>query len=134
MVDRGGSVDVMLGLPSGVAAHDLSISGGADALRVTAHGQPQPLLEVLQLYSTVDPERTRHQVEDGRLVITLHKRDPSSAWTSLHAAREERQDQQVSVQQLLRRHLSVTCVASTGSPSDAAAVLGQAQILPCQVR
>jgi hypothetical protein len=96
MVDRGASVDVMLGLPPGVADHELSISGGADALRVAAHGQPQPLLEVLQLYSTVDQERTRRRVEDGRLIVTLHKRDPSLAWTSLHAVREEQQEQQVS--------------------------------------
>ena len=100
MVDRGDSVDIMLGLPSDTADHDLSISGGADALRVVLHGQSQPLLEVLQLYSTIDPEQTRHRVEDSRLTVTLHKRDPSLAWPSLHAVREEQQDQQVSAHRL----------------------------------
>jgi hypothetical protein len=95
MADRGDSVDIMLGLPSDTADHDLNISGGADALQIVLHGQSQPLLEVLQLYSTIDPEQTRHSVEDGRLTVTLHKRDPSLAWPSLHAVREEQQDQQV---------------------------------------
>ena len=103
MIDRGDSVDIMLGLPSDTADDDLSISGGADALRVVLHGQLQPLLEVLQLYSTIDPEQTRHRVEDSRLTVTLHKRDPSLAWPSLQAVREERQDQQVGVHQLLHR-------------------------------
>lgn len=103
MVDRGDSVDIMLGLPSDTADDDLSISGGADALRVVLHGQSQPLLEVLQLYSTIDPEQTRHRVEDSRLTVTLHKRDPSLAWPSLQAVREEQQDQQVGVHQLLHR-------------------------------
>jgi hypothetical protein len=101
MVDRGDSVDIMLGWPLDTADHDLSISGGADALRIVLHGQSQPLLEVLQLYSTIDPEQTRHRVEDSRLTVSLHKRDPSLAWPSLHAVREEQQDQQVSAHRLL---------------------------------
>lgn len=95
LVDRGDTVDVILGVPAGTSQHDLSVRGGADALQVAVARQQQPLLKVLQLYSTVDPERSRTRIEDGRAVITLHKRDPALAWPGLHAVCEEPESQQV---------------------------------------
>lgn len=94
LLDHGDTVEVILGMPPGASEHDVSISGGADSLQVTVAGQPQPLLSVLQLYSTVDPQQTQLRVDDGRLTITLHKRDPSLAWPGLHAVREEPEPQQ----------------------------------------
>lgn len=95
LVDRGETVDVVLGLPPDASDLTISISGGGDSLKVAVEGQPLPLLEVLQLYSTVDPERTQQRIDDGRLIVTLHKRDPSLAWPGLHAVREEPESQQV---------------------------------------
>ena len=41
------------------------------------------ILNVPQLYSTVDASRTRTAVSDGVLTITLHKLSPKQAWPFL---------------------------------------------------
>ncbi len=84
--DAGEDVVVELPVPSGMAAEDVRVSGGADALVIRTSDAAAPLLSVVQVYSTVDPAATRVEVPtDGTLRITLRKLDPDLAWPGLHA-------------------------------------------------
>ena len=85
--DAGTHVVVELPVKRGTAAEDFHISGRADALVIHSSDTAEaPLLSVVQLYSTVDPEGTRVEVPaDGRLRVTLRKLDPDLPWPGLEA-------------------------------------------------
>ena len=84
--DAGEDVVVEVPIESGIAAEDVHISGGADALAIRTGEAGPPLLSVLQLYSTVAPAETRVEVPgDDTLRVTLRKLDPGMPWPSLHA-------------------------------------------------
>lgn len=96
VVDRRDTVDVFVQVPPDTADAEVTVSGGADALQVQVKDAPQPLVSIMQLYSTVDPALTRWRIDDGgQLVISLHKRDASLRWPGLNAIREEPESQQV---------------------------------------
>ncbi len=95
VADRRDTVDVFVQVPPDTADADVTVSGGADALQVQVKDAPQPLLSIMQLYSTVDPALTSWRIDDSQLVISLHKRDASLRWPGLNAMREEPESQQV---------------------------------------
>lgn len=83
--DNGAYVEVAIPLSEGAAEGEARVSGGADYLNVHLASREQPLLSVLQLYGTVDPERTTTQTECGKLLVRLYKLDPHTTWPGLEA-------------------------------------------------
>lgn len=81
--DKGAYVEVAIPLSEGAAEGEARVSGGADYLNVHHASTEQPLLSVMQLYGTVDPERTTTHTEHGKLLVRLYKLDPQTIWPGL---------------------------------------------------
>lgn len=95
--DNGATVSATLPLPPGSPPEGLRVTGGADYLDVKMQGYTAPLLSVLQLYGTVDPERTEAVASGarGELTVVLHKREPGVPWPGLEAVDAPPEEQPV---------------------------------------
>lgn len=94
--DLGATVSATLPLPPGASPEALRVSGGADYLDVKLQGADAPLLSVLQLYATIDPDRTE-VIADGaasEVSVTLHKLDPGAFWPGLEAVEAPPEEEQ----------------------------------------
>ncbi len=96
-----------LPLPPGARPEALRVSGGADYLDVKLQGADAPLLSVLQLYATIDPDRTE-VIADGaasEVSVTLHKLDPGAFWPGLEAVEAPPEEEQARSSLLPRARL-----------------------------
>ena len=80
MKDKGAIVEVSA--PVSEALQDLNVYSTTTQLRVTG-ASGKIILDVPQLYSTVDAALTEKTVKDGALLITLHKLSPNEQWSGL---------------------------------------------------
>jgi len=84
--DAGSSVSVLLNVDGNASDFDIRSTG--DSLRVIDHRNSQTLLNILQLYSTIEASTTQSKVADGRLILTLTKLDADVRWPALEAQSE----------------------------------------------
>lgn len=84
--DAGSSVTVLLNVDGNASDFDIQSTG--DSLRVVDNRNSQTLLNILQLFSTVEAGITQSSVADGRLVLTLTKMDADLHWPALEAQSE----------------------------------------------
>ena len=84
--DAGSSVTVLLHANGNASDFDIRSTG--DSLKVIDNRNSQTLLNILQLYSTIEASSTQSNVADGRLVLTLTKLDADVRWPALEAQSE----------------------------------------------
>ncbi len=87
-VDKGATVSVVVPCPSNVTPGAVKVAGAADSLTIMLDGRPEPLLHVVQLYGTVQPQATTCELEANNLAITLQKMDSAQPWPTLEASQE----------------------------------------------
>ncbi|DBA83555.1 TPA: hypothetical protein ACH3X2_006474 [Trebouxia sp. C0005] len=84
--DAGSSVTVLLNVDGNASDFDTRSTG--DSLRVIDNRNSQTLLNIVQLYSTIEASATQSKVAKGRLVLTLTKLDADVCWPALEAQSE----------------------------------------------
>lgn len=90
-VDVGSTVRVHLNVDGTASCFDIKSTG--DSLSVTDRRNSHTLLNVFQLYSTVDASATTYTVSNGNLVVTLTKLETTMRWPALEAQSEVLADQ-----------------------------------------
>lgn len=81
--DCGSTVRISLEVSG--SALDIDVQSTGDSLKVVDKRTSRTLLNVLQLFSTVDASATRSSMSDGNLMITLTKLETNLPWPSLEA-------------------------------------------------
>lgn len=120
--DNGGAVEIQLTIQSGPS--DLDVRSTGDSLTIIDNSASRTLLNVVQLYSTIDPGQTDWNAEDGTLTVTLKKLEPAIRWTALETQADVLPQQAVSeaqTSQALQERDSVKALltaAQSGSVSD----------------
>ena len=84
--DASSSVTVVLNVDGNASDFDIRSTG--DSLRVIDNRNSQTLLNIVQLYSTIEASTTQSKVASGRLVLTLTKLDGDVRWPALEAQSE----------------------------------------------
>ena len=95
-------VEVTIDLPKGVKSRDISVTmkynwikfGLKNGYSMTEKGNKNEersnrllrrLLTGLNLYDKIDPDLSSWSLVDGKLVISLAKRDPEDSWIELYS-------------------------------------------------